>query len=112
MENIFEHSDDLKSITRSTKKTNGENIEKIDEAIIWLGIIEIRAEQHGGKGSEEEEKKSGAQCSGDEVVGGGVTDVYFCVTSMTLLVGIRVPLCACAVVSPFVVFLSQRICVH
>ena len=43
LENIFEHSDDLKSITRSTKKTNGENIEKIDEAIIWLGIVEIRA---------------------------------------------------------------------
>ena len=41
LENIFEHSDDLKSITRSTKKTNGENIEKIDEAIIWLGIVEI-----------------------------------------------------------------------
>ena len=45
LENIFEHSDDLKSITRSTKKTNGENIEKIDEAIIWLGIIEIRANE-------------------------------------------------------------------
>ena len=45
LENIFEHSDDLKSITRSTKKTNGENIEKIDEAIIWLGIVEIRANE-------------------------------------------------------------------
>ena len=45
MENIFEHSDDLKSITRSAKKTNGENIEKIDEAIIWLGIVEIRANE-------------------------------------------------------------------
>ena len=45
LENIFEHSDDLKRITRSTKKTNGENIEKIDEAIIWLGIIEIRANE-------------------------------------------------------------------
>ena len=45
LENIFEHSDDLKSITRSIKKTNGENIEKIDEAIIWLGIVEIRANE-------------------------------------------------------------------
>ena len=45
LENIFEHSDDLKSITRSTKKINGENIEKIDEAIIWLGIVEIRANE-------------------------------------------------------------------
>ena len=45
LENIFEHSDDLKSITRSTKKTNGENIEKIDEAIIWLGIVEVRANE-------------------------------------------------------------------
>ena len=45
LENIFEHSDDLKSITRSANKTNGENIEKIDEAIIWLGIIEIRANE-------------------------------------------------------------------
>ena len=45
LENIFEHSDDLKSITRSTNKINGENIEKIDEAIIWLGIIEIRANE-------------------------------------------------------------------
>ncbi len=45
LENIFEHSDYLKSITRSTKKTNGENIEKIDEAIIWLGIVEIRANE-------------------------------------------------------------------
>ena len=45
LENIFEHSDDLKSITRSTTKTNVENIEKIDEAIIWLGIVEIRANE-------------------------------------------------------------------
>ena len=45
LENIFEHSDDLKRITRSTKKKSGENIEKIDEAIIWLGIIEIRANE-------------------------------------------------------------------
>ena len=45
LENIFEHSDDLKSITRSTNKINGENIEKIDEAIIWLGIVEIRANE-------------------------------------------------------------------
>tara|TARA_B100001057_G_C22700135_1_gene891359 strand:+ start:140 stop:559 length:420 start_codon:yes stop_codon:yes gene_type:complete len=45
LENIFEHSDDLKSITRSKTKTNVENIEKIDEAIIWLGIVEIRANE-------------------------------------------------------------------
>ena len=45
LENIFEHSEDLKSITRSTTKTNVENIEKIDEAIIWLGIVEIRANE-------------------------------------------------------------------
>ena len=45
LENIFEHSDDLKRITRSTKKKSGENIEKIDEAFIWLGIIEIRANE-------------------------------------------------------------------
>ena len=25
--------------------SNGENIEKIDEAIIWLGIVEIRANE-------------------------------------------------------------------
>ena len=45
LENIFEYSDDLKSITRSEENKKGENLEKIDEAIIWLGIIEIRANE-------------------------------------------------------------------
>ena len=45
LENIFEHSDDLKSITRSQKNIKSENLEKIDEAIIWLGIVEIRANE-------------------------------------------------------------------
>ena len=40
-----EYSDDLKSITRSEENKKGENLEKIDEAIIWLGIIEIRANE-------------------------------------------------------------------
>ena len=45
LENIFEHSDDLKNITRSQKNKKSENLEKIDEAIIWLGIVEIRANE-------------------------------------------------------------------
>jgi len=45
LENIFEHSDDLKIITRSQKNKKSENLEKIDEAIIWLGIVEIRANE-------------------------------------------------------------------
>ena len=45
LENIFEHSDDLKSITRIKKDKKSENLEKIDEAIIWLGIVEIRANE-------------------------------------------------------------------
>ena len=45
LENIFEHSDDLKSITRIQKNKKIENLEKIDEAIIWLGIVEIRANE-------------------------------------------------------------------
>ena len=45
LENIFEHSDDLKSITRNQKNKKSENLEKIDEAIIWLGIVEIRANE-------------------------------------------------------------------
>ncbi len=45
LENIFEHSDDLKSITRKQKNKKSENLEKIDEAIIWLGIVEIRANE-------------------------------------------------------------------
>ena len=39
LENIFELSDDLKSITRSQQNKKSENLEKIDEAIIWLGIV-------------------------------------------------------------------------
>ena len=45
LENIFEHSDDLKGITRIQKNKKSENLEKIDEAIIWLGIVEIRANE-------------------------------------------------------------------
>ena len=45
LENIFEHSDDLKNITRSQKNKKSENLEKIDEAIIWLGIVEMRANE-------------------------------------------------------------------
>ena len=45
LENVFEHSDDLKSITRIQKNKKSENLEKIDEAIIWLGIVEIRANE-------------------------------------------------------------------
>ena len=45
LENIFEHSDDLKIITRSQKNKKSENLEKIDEAIIWLGIVEMRANE-------------------------------------------------------------------
>ena len=45
LENIFEHLDDLKNITRSQKNKKSENLEKIDEAIIWLGIVEIRANE-------------------------------------------------------------------
>jgi N utilization substance protein B len=45
LENIFHNSDDLKSITRRQKHKKSENLEKIDEAIIWLGIVEIRANE-------------------------------------------------------------------
>tara|TARA_B100001113_G_scaffold160845_1_gene131491 strand:- start:276 stop:695 length:420 start_codon:yes stop_codon:yes gene_type:complete len=45
LENIFELSDDLKSITRSQQNKKSENLEKIDEAIIWLGIVEMRANE-------------------------------------------------------------------
>ena len=45
LEDIFEYSDELKSITCILKNKKGENIEKIDEAIIWLGIVEIRAKE-------------------------------------------------------------------
>jgi len=43
LENIFEQSDDLKSITRNLKNSDDENLEMIDEAILWLGMVEIRA---------------------------------------------------------------------
>tara|TARA_B100001029_G_C15063183_1_gene460507 strand:+ start:367 stop:789 length:423 start_codon:yes stop_codon:yes gene_type:complete len=45
LKNIFENSDYLKSITRSQKNKKGEHLEKIDEAIIWLGIVEIHANE-------------------------------------------------------------------
>ena len=35
----------MKSITRRQKNKKSENLEKIDEAIIWLGIVEIRANE-------------------------------------------------------------------
>mgnify|MGYP005736095279 CR=1 FL=1 len=35
----------MKSITRSQQNKKSENLEKIDEAIIWLGIVEIRANE-------------------------------------------------------------------
>ena len=43
LNNIFEQTDDLKGITRNLKNTEGENLEMIDEAVLWLGIVEIRA---------------------------------------------------------------------
>ena len=42
LENIFEQADDLKEITRDLKNSKGESLEIIDEAILWLGIVEIR----------------------------------------------------------------------
>ena len=45
MENIFEQSDDLKEITGNFKSDKDENLEIIDEAILWLGIVEIRANE-------------------------------------------------------------------
>ena len=36
LENIFEQSDDLKEITRDLKNNEDENLEIIDEAILWL----------------------------------------------------------------------------
>ncbi|MDC1043554.1 transcription antitermination factor NusB [Gammaproteobacteria bacterium] len=45
LENIFEQSDDLKEITRDLKNNEGEHLEIIDEAILWLGIVEIRANE-------------------------------------------------------------------
>ena len=43
--NIFEQSDDLKKITGDFKSDKDENLEIIDEAILWLGIVEIRANE-------------------------------------------------------------------
>ena len=43
--NIFEQSDDLKKITGNLKNGKDENLEIIDEAILWLGIVEIRANE-------------------------------------------------------------------
>ena len=45
LENIFEQADDLKVITRNLKINEGESLEIIDEAILWLGIVEIRANE-------------------------------------------------------------------
>ncbi|MDA9140689.1 transcription antitermination factor NusB [Gammaproteobacteria bacterium] len=45
LENIFEQSDDLKEIMRDLKNNEGEHLEIIDEAILWLGIVEIRANE-------------------------------------------------------------------
>ena len=45
LENIFEQSDDLKEITRGLKNNEGESLEIIDEAILWLGIVEMRANE-------------------------------------------------------------------
>ena len=45
LENIFEQVDDLKDITRDLKNSQGESLEIIDEAILWLGIVEIRANE-------------------------------------------------------------------
>ena len=45
LENIFEQADDLKEISRGLKNSQGESLEIIDEAILWLGIVEIRANE-------------------------------------------------------------------
>ena len=45
LENIFEQSDDIKESTRDLKNNEGEHLEIIDEAILWLGIVEIRANE-------------------------------------------------------------------
>ena len=45
LENIFEQSDDLKAITRDIHSNRDESLELIDEAILWLGIVEIRANE-------------------------------------------------------------------
>ena len=45
LKSIFEQSDNLKKITRGLKNNEGENLEMIDEAILWLGIVEISANE-------------------------------------------------------------------
>ena len=45
LKNIFEQSDDLKAITRDMHSNKDESLELIDEAILWLGIVEIRANE-------------------------------------------------------------------
>ena len=45
LKDIFEQADDLKEITRNLKDTEGENLEMIDEAVLWLGMVEIRANE-------------------------------------------------------------------
>ena len=45
LEKIFEQADDLREITEDLKNNKGESLEIIDEAILWLGIIEIRANE-------------------------------------------------------------------
>lgn len=44
LEHIYAQSDSLKKITRNAKNLKEESIEMIDEAIIWLGIVEIKAD--------------------------------------------------------------------
>lgn len=44
LEHIYAQSNSLKKITRNAKNLEKENIEIIDEAIIWLGIVEIKAD--------------------------------------------------------------------
>ena len=45
LENIFEQADDLREITKNLRNHEDENLEMIDEAILWLGIVEIRADE-------------------------------------------------------------------
>ena len=45
LENIFEQADDLRQITKNLRNHEDENLEMIDEAILWLGIVEIRADE-------------------------------------------------------------------
>ena len=45
LKNIFEQAENLKDITRDVQTTEGENLEMIDEAILWLRMVEIRANE-------------------------------------------------------------------